>query len=171
MKKEIFRFATWISPNTAILICIVSQVCSSVALGASANSTEAQASLTGRFVAQVDGPALTSFGWNRQSYIFQITSHPEPQFVILRYTFFLYEPQMPRWAFDYFRVYSLHAVRNDQCTQTLEEIAKRFVLDTKGRIIGIRYGINYSKNAPLLSSSNTPMACYALSSQSVSSLR
>jgi hypothetical protein len=172
MKKTLFSFAMSRSAKTGVLICIVLQMCSSAAFGASTKSTEAESSLTGRFVARIDGPPLTSFGSNRQSYIFQINSYPEPQFVILRYTFFLYEPQIPRWALDYIHVYNFHAVKNDHCTQTLEEISKRYVLDKKGKIIGTQYGINYLKNAPPLAPlSKTPMPCYALSSQSVSSIQ
>jgi hypothetical protein len=172
MKREFFSFAMLTWARLRFLICILLQVGSSVVFGASTKSMEAQSSLTGRFVARIDGPALTSFGSNRQSYIFQVNSSPEPQFVILRYTFFLYEPQIPRWAFDYFRVYSLHAVKNDQCMQTLEDVSKRFVFDKKGRITGIQYGINYSKNAPPFASlSKTPMPCYALSSGTVSAMQ
>jgi len=172
MKKALFSFAMWRSAKTRILLCIVLQMGSSAAFGASTKAMEAQSSLTGRFVARIDGPPLTSFGSNRQSYIFQINSYPEPQLVILRYTFFLYEPQIPRSAFDYFHVYNFHAVKNEHCMQTLEEISKHYVLDKKGKIIGTQYGINYSKNAPPLASlSKTPMPCYALSSQSVSSIQ
>lgn len=169
MKKDVFSFPRWTSAKTKILIYIVFQLCS---FGASTISMQAQSSLTGRFVAWIDGPRLTSFGANRQSYIFQVASGPEPQYVILRYSFFLYEPQMPRWAFDYFRVYSFQAVKNDHCMQTLEEISKRFVFDTRGRVVGTQYGINYSKNAPPLTLlSKTPMPCYALSALTVSSIQ
>jgi hypothetical protein len=146
-------------------------VCSSLTIASSTGSPQKPETLTGRFVAQVDSPPLTSFGANHEVYIFQIESYSGPQFAILSYTFFLYQPQLPRRVFDYSHLYSFPAAWNQRCAQSIEEVAKRFVFDASGQFIEIKNAITYAKNVPHLTlPSKNSLSCYVLSPQSVRSI-
>jgi hypothetical protein len=152
--------------TTAAMLIVL--ICSIPAIASSGSSAEQPGTLTGRFVAQVDGPPLTSFGANHEFYIFKIESYPDPQFAILSYSFFLYQPQLPRRVFDYSRLYSFPAAGDQRCAQTIEEVAKRFVFDASGQFIEIKNAITYSKNVPPLTFSwKKSLPCYVLSPQSV----
>src|SRR5277367_6544497 len=137
----------------------------------STGSVPKPGTLTGRFVAQVDGTMLTSFGANHKFYIFEIESHPDPEFVILSYTFFLYQPQLPQHVFDYSHLYNFPAAWDQRCAHTMEEIAKRFVFDASGQFLGIKNAITYSKNVPPLTLPwKISLSCYVMSPQSVGSI-
>lgn len=142
-------------------------LCSGITLAASLSSAEEVSVLTGRFVAQIPGPWLTSFGPNRESYIFEMTSASRSQFVILSYTFLLYEPVLPD-VFDYSRLYTFKAERNEQCCDSIEEVSKRYVFDEQGTFLGVKYEIDYAKNAPPLNVSwKTRLPCYLLDWETV----
>ena len=147
-------------------------VCASITAGCQASFAQETLVLTGRFAARVDGPQLTSFGPNRESYIFQITSDPGIHFAILRYTFLIYEPQLPRRVFDFFRLYSFNAVKDDKCAQSLGDASKRFIFDEYGRFLGAKHELDYSKNAPSLAFLyKTRLSCYVLTSESVRTIQ
>ena len=139
--------------------------CATTATNSSANSTkQLETELTGKFVAQVDGPPLTGFGSNHQSYVFEMYSPVGSQLVRLSYTFFIYEPQLPAAALDYSKLYKLTAIKNDACQDTLEKISKRFVFDSHGQFVEMKYALTYAKNFPSLTLSWTnPLPCYVLS--------
>jgi hypothetical protein len=143
---------------------------SNVAIGQSTSSTEKPlVVLTGRFAARINGPPLTSFGQNHESYIFEITSSSQPQFVLLSYTFLQYQPLLPSAVFDYSRVYTVEAEQEEQCGQTIEEISKVYAFDEYGRFMGVKYEIDYSKNfSPASLPMKTRLSCYLLDPQSVS---
>ena len=84
--------------------------------------------LTGKFVARVDGPPVTGFGMNRESYVFEMFSPTGSQFVTLSNTFLIYQPHLPVWGLDYSKLYKLTAVRDATCDDTLENISRRAVL-------------------------------------------
>ena len=136
-------------------------ICSSITLAAQNPSV-----LTGRFAARINGAALTSFGGNHESYIFEITT-PSHQFVVLSYTFLLYELRLPD-VLDYSHLYSFSAEENEQCASSIEEISKRYLFDEHGTFEGVKYAIEYYRNAPHLLPLNTRLHCYLLDQQTVS---
>ena len=146
--------------KTRAAICMM-LICSSITLAAQNSSV-----LTGRFAARINGPALTSFGGNQESYIFEVTS-PSHQFVVLRYAFLIYESRLPD-VFDYSHLYTLNAEENEQCGGSIEEISKRYLFDEYGRFLGVKYAIEYSRNAPHLLPLNTRLHCYLLDQHTVS---
>lgn len=151
------------------LILLVDSI---VAVGAVPDVTQQPTDLTGRFVARIAGPPLTGFGANHQAYIFEIDSASGPQFAILKYVFFLYDPQLGEHVFDYSRIFTIQATLDDRCLQSIDEISKRYIFDAVGRFVGIRYEINYSTYAPSLAKvSNKPLFCYSLTPQNVNSIR
>jgi hypothetical protein len=138
-------------------------ICSSITLAAQNFSV-----LTGRFVARIGGPAITTFGGNQQSYVFETTA-PSHQFVVLSYVFLQYEPRLPD-IFDYSHVYTFSAEENEQCGGSIDEISKRYLFGESGTFLGVKYAIEYSKNAPPLLPMNTPLHCYLLDHETVSLL-
>jgi hypothetical protein len=151
---------------------LIALILSAVATASPANSTDKSETLTGRFVASVDGPPLTGFGANREFYIFEAYSGPAPHLVILSYTFFLYEPVMQRRALDYSRLYTLAVAPDEGCEHTIEEISKRLVFNPHGAFMEIQYALTYAKHTPVRTLPlNKTLPCYALPAQSVSSLQ
>jgi hypothetical protein len=142
-----------------LLICVVAATDSSAS-----SAKQLETELTGKLVARVDGPPLTGFGANRQSYIFEMYSPTGSQFVRLSYTFFIYEPQLPPGAFDYSKLYKVTAVKDDTCQATLEKISQRFVFDSRGQFVGVTHALTYSRNFPSLAVPwDNPLLCYVLS--------
>jgi len=139
--------------------------CAAMPTDSSASSAKQLAmELTGNFVARVDGPPLTGFGANHQSYVFEMYSPTGSQFVRLSYAFFLYEPQVPDTALDYSKLYKLTAVKDDTCQDTLENISRRFVFDSKGQFVEVKHGLTYAKNLPTPTLPwKNPLPCYILS--------
>lgn len=155
-----------ISGKISAAICTL-LICSSIALAATSATAKGFSELTGRFAGRISGPALTSFGANQESYIFEITSGPRLQYVILTYKFLLYEPLLPD-VFDYSQLYTFKAKRDEQCGQSIEEISKRYIFDADGKFLEVKYGIEYSKNAPPLNLPwKTRLPCYRLNPQTV----
>lgn len=140
-------------------------ICSSITLAAQNSSV-----LTGRFAARIPGPVLTSFGTNHKFYVFEITSIPSPQFVILSYAFLLYEARLPD-ILDYSHLYTFSAEPSEQCGGSIEEISRRYLFDEHGTFAGVRSEIEYSKNTPALNLPwKTRLPCYLLDWQTVSLL-
>jgi len=139
-------------------------ICSSITLVAQNSSV-----LTGKFVARINGPALTSFGENHESYVFEITT-PSHQFVVLSYAFLLYQPRLPD-VLDYLHLYTFSAEENEQCEGSIEEISKRYLFDEYGTFVGVKYAIEYSRNAPHLFPLNTRLRCYLLDQKTVSLIK
>jgi hypothetical protein len=120
--------------------------------------------LTGKFVARADGPPVTGFGVNRQSYIFEMLSPLGSEFVTLSDTFFIYEPQLSEGVMDYSKLYKIKAVRNQKCDGTLEDISRRFIFDSHGRFVEMRFALTYAKNLPSLTLPwQSPLPCYVVS--------
>jgi len=162
------RLLIHVKTTAAVSIVLM---CCGLTIASSARSAGKPGTLTGRFVAQVDGPSLTGFGANHEFYIFQIESYPKPQFAILSYTFFLYHPQLPRRVFDYSHLYNFPAAWDQRCAHTIEEIGKRFVFDANGQFIEIKNAITYSKNVPPLTLPwKESLPCYVMSPLSVKSI-
>jgi len=139
-------------------------ICATAAIDSSASSAkQLETELTGKLVARVDGPPLTGFGANHQSYVFEMYTPTGSQFVRLSYAFFIYEPQLPAGAFDYSKLYKLTAVRDDTCQDTLEKISKRLVFDTRGQFVAVTHALTYSRNFPSLTVPwDNPLPCYVL---------
>ena len=118
-------------------------ICSSITLAAQNSSV-----LTGRFAARIPGPVLTSFGTNHESYVFELTSTPSPQFVVLSYAFLLYEARLPD-VLDYSHLYTFNAEPSEQCGGSLEEISRRYLFDEHGTFTGVRSEIECLKTLQL----------------------
>ena len=153
-------------PIITIFILVIS---AAVATGCSARAAkQPRMVLTGRLVARVDGPRLTGFGQNHESYIFEMFSPGAPQFVRLSYKFLIYEPQVPKRTLDYSRLYKITAVRDDACDETLEKLSKTLAFNSGGDFVEIKYAITYAKNVPPLPLAwKLPMPCYLLSPQNL----
>jgi len=138
-------------------------ICSSITLAAQNSSV-----LTGRFAARIRGPVLTTFGANHEFYVFEITSSPSPQFVVLSYAFLLYEARLPD-VLDYSHLYTFSAEPNEQCRASIEELSRRYLFDEHGTFSGVKLEVEYSRNAPAL---NLPwkerLLCYLLDWETVS---
>jgi len=151
-------------PQIAIAVFFLI-ICATAAIDSAASSSNQLGTvLTGKFVAQVDGPRVTGFGSNRQAYIFEMDSAGGSQFVTLYYNFFIYQPQLQRQALDYSKPYKLTAVRDDKCDDTLENISRRFVFDSHGHFVEARFALSYATNLPSLTLPwKNPLPCYVLS--------
>jgi hypothetical protein len=136
---------------------------SSMALAAQNSSV-----LMGRFAVRMRCPVLTSFGTNHEFYVFEITSTPNSQFVVLSYAFLLYEPRLPH-VLDYSHLYTFNAEPNEQCRGSIEEISRHYLFDEHGTFAGVRAEIEYSKNGPRLKlPRKTRLPCYLLDWETVS---
>jgi len=119
--------------------------------------------LTGKFVARVDGPPLTGFGMNRESYVFEMFSPTGSQFVTLSNTFLIYQPHLPVFGLDYSKLYKLTAVRDAACDDTLENISRRAVFAPHGQFVETRYALTYAQNFPSTTLPwNSPLPCYVV---------
>ena len=111
------------------LVILLLMICATTKGGATRSRKPSGTVLTGKFVAQIDGPPLTGFGLNQQSYVFEILSPFGSQFVRISDTFLIYQSHVPGRILDYSKVYKLPAVRNQKCDETLEDISRRFLFD------------------------------------------
>jgi hypothetical protein len=119
--------------------------------------------LTGKFVARVDGPPLTGFGMNRESYVFEMFSPTGSQFVTLSNTFLIYQPHLPVFGLDYSKLYKLTAVRDVTCDETLENISRRSVFDRYGHFVEMKYSLSYAQNFPSTTlPEKNPLPCYVV---------
>lgn len=154
-----------LAPWTVTVSMLVLIACAITAIDSGATSRkQPPPALTGRFVAQVDGPSVTGFGWNQQTYIFQQFSPFGTQFVAVSDTFLIYQPHLPSVGLDYSKFYKLTAARNEKCDDTLENISRRFIFDSHGRFVEMKYALTYTKNFPSLTLPwQTPLPCYVVS--------
>ncbi|MGA9968531.1 MAG: hypothetical protein WBQ10_25255 [Terriglobales bacterium] len=119
--------------------------------------------LTGKFVARVDGPSVTGFGMNRESYVFEMFSPTGSQFVTLSNTFLIYQPHLPVRGLDYSKLYKLTAVRDVTCDDTLENISRRAVFAPHGQFVETKYSLTYAQNFPSTTLPwNSPLPCYVV---------
>ena len=119
--------------------------------------------LTGKFVARVDGPPLTGFGMNRESYVFEMFSPTGSQFVTLSNTFLVYQPHLPVFGLDYSKLYRLTAVRDVTCDDTLENISRRAVFAPHGQFLEMKYSLTYAQNFPSTTLPwQSPLPCYVV---------
>lgn len=120
--------------------------------------------LTGKFIAQVDGPPLTGFGSNQKSYVFEMLSPFGSQFVRISDTFLIYQSHVPGRILDYSKVYKVTAVRNQKCDETLEDISRRFIFDSRGQFVEMKFALTYAKNLPSFTLPwQSPLPCYVVS--------
>jgi hypothetical protein len=140
-------------------------ICSATAVDSVASSAKKLGTvITGKFVARVDGPLLTGFGENYESYIFQMDSPAGTQFVRLSDTFLIYQPHLPVWALDYSKVYKLTALRDEKCDDTLENISRRYIFDSHGQFLEMKAGLTYAQNLPILALPwQGAVLCYVMS--------
>jgi hypothetical protein len=155
------KLTPWVVTVSTLLLI----VCAITAIESGASSRkQPQPTLSGRFVAQVDGPPITGFGLNQQTYIFQQFSPFGTQFVTVSDTFLIYQPSLPNVGLDYSKFYQLTAVRSEKCDDTLENISRRFVFDSHGRFVEMKYALTYAKNYPSLTLPwQSPLPCYVVS--------
>ena len=119
--------------------------------------------LTGKFVARVDGPPVTGFGMNRESYVFEMFSPTGSQFVTLSNAFLIYQPHLPVFGLDYSKLYKLTAVRDATCDDTLENISRRAVFAPHGQFVEIKYSLTYAQNFPSTTLPwQSPLPCYVV---------
>jgi hypothetical protein len=157
------------TPKTVLLAFIL------FSLGGLAASTiadrEVVTILTGRFVAKIPGPRLTSFGSNHDSYVFAVDSPTGSTFITLSYTFFLYEPQIHDRFLDYSRRYKIAAVRHPRCDRTLDALSETAIFDHDGAFVGIEYAVTYAEGAQAVHiPSKVTLPCYVLSAEDVIAL-
>jgi hypothetical protein len=153
------RSRAWVSAVMLLLTIYATTAIDSTASSAKKLGTV----LTGKFVARVDGPRLTGFGMNRELYVFEIYSPSGSQFVTLSDTFLIYQPHLPVWALDYSKVYKLTAVRDNKCDDTLENISRRSVFDSRGQFVETRTALTYAQNFPILVLPwNSSLPCYVV---------
>jgi hypothetical protein len=146
-------------------------ICLVIAMRSPASSAVKPEAFTGRFVGRVEGPPITGFGANRRFYIFEIDSSTQPQFAIINYTFFIYQPILPRSILDYSRIFTINATLDGKCGQTLEQVSKRWLFNPNGEFYRTQYEITYSKNLPALTLPwKEALPCYVLSPQSAASI-
>ena len=152
-------------PWLLLLAPFLMMMCGTTTIDAATRSSnKLGTALTGRFVAQVDGPPLTGFGVNQQSYVFEMPSPAGAQLVTIRDKFLIYEPPLPEWDLDYSKLYKITVVRDQKCDETLENISRWFVFDSHGEFVEMRYALTYAKNLPSLSLPwKTPLPCYLVS--------
>jgi hypothetical protein len=137
--------------------------CASTTVNAAKRSSKQLGFLTGKFVARADGPPVTGFGLNQQSYIFEMVSPLGSQFVTLSDTFFIYEPHLTV-VLDYSKLYKLKAVRNQKCDETIEDISRRSIFDSHGQFVEVKFALTYAKNLPSLTLPwQSPLPCYVVS--------
>jgi hypothetical protein len=155
------KLTPWVVTVSTLLLI----VCAITAIESGASSRkQPPPTLSGRFVAQVDGPPITGFGLNQQTYIFQQFSPFGTQFVTVSDTFLIYQPSLPNVGLDYSKFYQLTAVRSEKCDDTLENISRRFVFDSHGRFVEMKYALTYAKNYPSLTLPwQSPLPCYVVS--------
>ncbi len=154
-----------LTPWLVTVFTLLLIVCAITAIDSGASSRkQPPPSLTGRFVAQVDGPPVTGFGLNQQTYIFQQFSPFGTQFVTVSNTFLIYQPHLPNVGLDYSKFYNLTAVRDEKCDDTLENISRRFIFDSHGRFVDMKYALTYAKNFPSLTLPwQNALPCYVVS--------
>ena len=159
--------------NTRIKAAMsTTMICLAMVMGSSASSTVKPEPFTGRFVGRVEGPPVTSFGANHGYYIFEIDSFAQPQFAIISYTFFIYEPVLPRSILDYSRTFTLSTTLDGKCEQTLEQVSKRWFFNANGEFERANYELTYSKNLPPLTLPwKEALPCYVLSPRNAASIR
>jgi hypothetical protein len=155
------KLIPWLLPLAIFLLMIYA---TRTTEGAARSRKQLGTVLTGKFVARADGPPVTGFGLNQQSYIFEMFSPPGSQFVALSDTFFIYQPQLSERVLDYSKLYKIRAVRNQKCDETLEDISRRFIFDSHGRFVEMRFALTYAKNFPSLTLPwQSPLPCYVVS--------
>lgn len=133
------------------------------------NSVEVPQLLHGKFVASIGEPPLTSFGLNYQSFVFEMMSPKGRTFVRIMHAFALFEPQIPRCVLDYKQSFELVATRSNKCSQSVSHMSKKYVFDDRGRFLGFKSAIEYSKGVPALPiPRDEPLQCYVVSPQDVS---
>jgi hypothetical protein len=154
-----------LTPRVVTVSTLLLTVCAITAIDSGASSRkQPPPTLSGRFVAQVDGPPITGFGMNQQTYIFQQFSPFGTQFVTVSDTFLIYQPSLPNVGLDYSKFYQLTAVRSEKCDDTLENISRRFVFDSHGRFVEMKYALTYANNYPSLTLPwQSPLPCYVVS--------
>lgn len=154
-----------LTPWLVTVLTLLLIVCAFTAIDSGASSRkQPPPALTGRFVAQVDGPPVTGFGLNQQTYIFQQFSPFGTQFVTVSNTFLIYQPHLPNVSLDYSKFYTLTAARDEKCDDTLENISRRFIFDSHGRFVEMKYALTYAKNFPSLTLPwQNPLPCYVVS--------
>ena len=151
------RLRTW-----AVIFLLM--FCATTAINSAARSAKHPGTvLTGKFVARVDGPPLTGFGMNRESYVFEMFSPTGSQFVTLSNTFLIYQPHLPVWGLDYSKLYKLTAVRDVTCDDTLENISRRSIFDRYGHFVETKYSLTYAQNFPSTTlPGSSPLPCYVV---------
>ena len=131
-----------------LAICVFTAIDSTAKSWKSSSKKPSAAILTGKFVAEVNGPALTGFGVNQQSYVFQLFSPSGSQLVRVSDTFLVYEQHLPDRVLDYSKLFRVAAVRDDRCDETLENISRRFIFDSRGYFLETKYSLTYARNLP-----------------------
>jgi len=133
------------------------------------DSLEEPQVLHGRFVASIGEPALTSFGLNYQSFIFEVMTPKGRRFVRIMHAFALFEPQIPSCVLDYKQSYEVVATHHNACSASVSNMSKKYVFDDEGRFIGFKSAIEYSKGVPTLPiPHDEPLPCYVVSVEDVS---
>jgi hypothetical protein len=148
------------------MVCAVTLlvICGAAAGFASSSRKKQPPPLIGQFVARVDGPRLTDFGFNQQFYVFELVPPgSESQFVLVLDKFLIYQSHVPYRVLDDSKLYQLAATRDQGCDNTLENLSSRFVFDSYGVFLGMKNALSYANNlaAPALPW-KTSLPCYVV---------
>lgn len=120
--------------------------------------------VNGRMVAKVPLEAVTSFGPNYESYIFEAETagkQGEKQWIKLSYRFDQREPRLPKSFFDYSLTHKFRMTRDEECDESWESISHRLAFDSDGSFQGKQNALQYATGAPLSQPGpNLMLACY-----------
>jgi hypothetical protein len=146
-----------------LFLVYVILICTPPARGADERFTSREELLVGRFVAWINGPRLTSFGVNYESYLFEVAGPFGPHIVTLSYSFALFESQIPKAVLDYSQIYFVQATHNPSCDDTLADMAETYIFNSQQEFVAINFPISYVKNAPsAILPWKTVLPCYSV---------
>ena len=149
--------------SCGLFLLLVILVCTPLVRGADEPPASPEELLVGRFVAWINGPRLTSFGVNYESYLFEVAGPFGRHIVTLSYSFALFEPQIPKAVLDYSQVYFVQATPNPSCDDTLTNMAETYVFNSQQKFVAINFPVSHVKNAPsAMLPWKTVLPCYSV---------
>jgi hypothetical protein len=120
--------------------------------------------MSGHIVAKVPLGALSTFGLNYESYIFEVETngkHGTKQLIKLSYRFDQREPRLPKSFFDYSLTHSFRMTRDEDCDESWEAVSNRLVFDDAGNFHGKQSALIYASNSPASEvEAGLRLACY-----------
>jgi len=120
--------------------------------------------MSGHIVAKVPLEALSTFGLNYESYIFEVETggkHGGKELIKLSYRFDQREPRLPKWFFDYSLTHTFRMKRDEDCDESWEGVSSKLLFDDAGSFHGKQSGLLYASNASVPEvEPRLTLACY-----------